>query len=153
MIIGDISKFGIQINNSLGILTKLKFYINGCSVGTFNDETYISTFINNFIYRLDTLYNLETAIPNGNDDYAFNYIHNLADRFKKYRLSIGDSFDDYYIYMYVYNDCERITWKIRNHPTFDYYDHEKNKIFDFPIDKDEIKKCLYELQNTYKINI
>lgn len=64
MIIGNLSKFGIWINGSIGNLSYIKFYVNGHSIGTFDDGTYTSMFINNFIQRLDTLHNLDIKLPN-----------------------------------------------------------------------------------------
>lgn len=148
MIIGNLSKFAIWINGSVGNLSYIKFYVNGHSIGTFDDGTYTSMFINNFIQRLDTLHNLDFKLPN--KKYAFNYIHKSDDRFVKYKLPIGDSFDDYYIY--IYNNSTRITWKIVDEPFFCYHIDETKKIFDFKIDKDEVKRCLYKLKDIYEKN-
>lgn len=40
MIIGNLSTFGIWINGPIGNLSYIKFYVNGHSIGTFDDRTY-----------------------------------------------------------------------------------------------------------------
>lgn len=148
MIIGDKSVFGIEIDltRKENMLIPLRLFIQGKPLGTLDDYTYASSFINNFIFKLDKLFDLNIDQEHKSKSNIFNYIHSLDDNLEKYKLKLGDSFDDYCIYIYTYNKKAYLTWKVINNPFFTYPKTQMNKIFSFEVNIFEVRKVIEQLK-------
>lgn len=148
MIIGNASSFGIEIDlkRKEKTLIPLKLFIQDQPLGNLDDYTYSLNFINNFTLRLDKLFDLNIKQENQSNSNIFNYIHSMDDTFEKYKLKLGDTFDDYYIYIYVHNKKTYLTWKIINNPFFKYPKTEMNKVFSFEVNIVEIRKVIEQFK-------
>ena len=83
------------------MLVPLRLFIKNNPIGTLDDYTYVISFINNFMFKLERLFELDINLKEFDELNLFNYIHSLGEDLYRYRLKLGDSFDDYYIYLYV----------------------------------------------------
>ena len=102
IILGNISSFGIEVdlNKKDNMLVPLRLFIKNNPIGTLDDYTYVISFINNFMFKLEHLFELDINLKEFDELNLFNYIHSLGEDLYRYRLKLGDSFDDYYIYNY-----------------------------------------------------
>ena len=99
IILGNISSFGIEVdlNKKDNMLVPLRLFIKNNPIGTLDDYTYVISFINNFMFKLEHLFELDINLKEFDELNLFNYIHSLGEDLYRYRLKLGDSFDDYYV--------------------------------------------------------
>lgn len=141
MILGRKEYFAIEINSEFesqsNLLRPIKIWIDGISLGTFEDTTYIPT----FIARLTRCLELEIALPESMNDTTeinlFNHF-NLSNDSGKYLLGLDSSFDDYQIYFFHKDKKIYFLWKLCDYPFFQYNEYNqyyKDKVFLFGIEK------------------
>lgn len=134
------------------MLVPLRLFIKNNPIGTLDDYTYVISFINNFMFKLEHLFELDINLKEFDELNLFNYIHSLGEDLYRYRLKLGDSFDDYYIYIYMYNDKTYITWKIVDAPFFTYHKNQINRVFSCEINIHEIQGVVKELKYLIGMN-
>ena len=154
MIIGNVSSFGIEVdlNKKDNMLVPLRLFIKNNPIGTLDDYTYVISFINNFMFKLGRLFELDINLKEFDELNVFNYIHSLVEDLDKYRLKLGDSFDDYYIYVYMYNDKTYLTWKIVDAPFFTYDKNQIYRVFSCDINIHEIQGVVKDLKYLMGMN-
>lgn len=152
MIIGSKSSFGIEINieksaeniYNLNVLSPLRIWIKDHSIGTLDDNTYLPVFLGQLEYKLNDLYGFFDSFSDKEE--LFEKIINHPDSYKKYRLGLGDSFDDYFISLFYVNYDLYILWKINEKPFFLYQESELNNVFLFQVDKSDMLSVTQEVR-------
>lgn len=151
MIIGDKSSFAIEIDMESAtenlykkkVLAPLRIWVKNHPIGTLQDHTYLPVFLGQLEYHMNDLYGYFGSYYDKEE--LFDKIMARDDSYCKYRLSPGDSFDDYVIYLFYIDYDLYILWKIHDEPFFLYEQNELNRVFLCQINKSEIMSVI---QNT-----
>jgi len=116
MIVGDRKKFAIEWIKAAS-LSPIRIWVNDRYIGTLEDEQFLGAVaeqLKNLLNRLDIL-SLE-CFPD--DDSMFDFL--LSEGSGKHILSLGDSFDDFCILVYVKEDEIYFVWRLEPEAYFNY---------------------------------
>ncbi len=108
------------------IMGNVCMWINGKYVGYFDEEVMITAFqvaLNNTVARLNELRNEQFETKHIKD--IVTLICRDIDENGKYILSLGESFDDFVIYVFCKNNKVYFIWQLIENPFFDYLNYNK----------------------------
>lgn len=158
-IIGSKTTIGFEIQNAnldkLPMMAKIRIWIGNTPIGQLNDDVYVFDLLQKMrsIKLIDTE-TIEFRLSFSEIDNWYKVLDSKKTntRFDSTVLGLGEAFDDFIIYAYIYGEFVEFCWRLIESPFYKYpfYKNKTNKIFCFRLKKEIYFKNLEDFEKFVK---